>query len=421
MTPLPYELAISLRYLRSKHRQHRVSFNTVISIIGVTLGVAALIATLGIMTGFKEDVQKRILGTKAHVTVVDRTGGNLRDYRHVLDTVGGIPHVMAASPFIYRQILLTSEFGVQGVLLHGIDPSREGQVTDVGRNLIVGSLDDLAASHQTPAASPSASDTALPGIIVGKELSSMLQVTLGDRLNVVSPVGSTRIIGATPKIRGFRLVGIFDSGMYEYDTSLAYIALRNAQAFFDLDDVASGVAIKVDEILLADRVAEAVNHALGFPYWARDWMNLNRNLFSALKMEKLMMFVILVLIILVASFNIVGTLMMIVVEKGREIAILKTMGATSRAVMRIFMLDGLIIGAAGVIMGIPLGYSICWAIQTFYTFPTDVYYISRIPVNIQVFDVLAVALSALLISLLATIYPSRQAARLDPAAALRYE
>ena len=419
MASLPYELSISLRYLRSKHRQRRVSFNTVISIVGVTLGVAALIATLGIMTGFKEDVQKRILGTKSHVVVVDRTGGNLSDYEQALNKVTSVPHVIAASPFIYRQILLTSEFGVQGVLLNGIDPSREGQVTDVGKNLIVGSLDDLKSPQ--PTENSSSSDQVLPGIIVGKELSRMLQVTVGDRLNVVSPVGSTRIIGATPKIRGFRLVGIFDSGMYEYDTSLAYIALHNAQKFFDVGDTVSGVAIKVDEIFLADHIADAIDQTLGFPFWARDWMELNRNLFSALKMEKLMMFVILVLIILVASFNIVSTLMMIVVEKGREIAILKTMGATSQAVMRIFMLDGLIIGMAGMLLGVPLGYSICWAIQTFYTFPTDVYYISRIPVEIRAFDVLVVALSAVFISLIATIYPSRQAAKLDPAVALRYE
>ncbi len=371
------------------------------------------------MTGFKEDVQQRILGTKSHVVVVDRTGGNLSDYEQVLNKVTSVPHVLAASPFIYRQILLTSKFGVQGVLLNGIDPNREGQVTDVEKNLTVGSLDDL--NSPPPTKELSTSDEILPGIIVGKELSRTLQVTVGDRLNVVSPVGSTRIIGATPKIRGFRLVGIFDSGMYEYDTSLAYIALDNAQDFFDVGDTVSGVAIKVDKIFLADQIAEEIDQSLGFPFWARDWMELNRNLFSALKMEKLMMFVILVLIILVASFNIVSTLMMIVIEKGREIAILKTMGATSQAVMRIFMLDGLLIGMAGIVLGIPLGYSICWAIQTFYTFPTDVYYISRIPVEIRGFDVLAVAISAIMISLLATIFPSRQAAKLDPAVALRYE
>ncbi len=416
---LPYEFSISLRYLRSKHRQNRISFNTVISIVGVTLGVAALIATLGIMTGFKEDVQKRILGTKSHIVVVDRTGGNLSDYEQVLNKITGVPHVLAASPFIYRQILLTSKYGVQGVLLNGIDPNREAQVTDVEENLTVGSLDDLKSPP--PTENLSTVNKVLPGIIIGKELSRTLQVTVGDRLNVVSPVGSKRIVGATPKIRGFRLAGIFDSGMYEYDTSLAYIALDNAQKFFDVGDTVSGVAIKVDNIFLADQIAEEIDQSLGFPFWARDWMELNRNLFSALKMEKLMMFVILVLIILVASFNIVSTLMMIVVEKGREIAILKTMGATSQAIMRIFMLDGLLIGVAGIMLGIPLGYSICWAIQTFYTFPTDVYYISRIPVEIRGFDVLVVAISAVVISLLATIFPSRQAAKLDPAVAMRYE
>jgi len=415
---IPYEFSISLRYLKSKHRQHRISFNTIISIVGVTLGVAALIATLGIMTGFKEDIQKRILGTKSHVVVVNQTGENLTDYETIVDQVNHVPHVIAASPFIYRQILLTSQAGVRGVLLNGIDPNREGSVTDIEKNLIVGSLKDLEQPREKKELS---SNSPLPGIIVGKELSRVLQVTIGDRVNVVSPIGSTRVIGATPKIRGFRLAGIFDSGMYEYDTSLAYISLNNAQDFFNIGDTVSGIAIKVEKIFLADKVATEIDQALGSPLWARDWMELNRNLFSALKMEKLMMFVILVLIILVASFNIISTLMMIVVEKGREIAILKTMGATPRAIMRIFMLDGLIIGVAGTMCGIPLGYSICWAIQTFYTFPTDVYYISRIPVEIKVFDVLTVGLSAILISLLATIYPSRQAAKLDPAVALRYE
>jgi lipoprotein-releasing system permease protein len=224
-----------------------------------------------------------------------------------------------------------------------------------------------------------------------------------------------------PKLRPYQVVGIFESGMYDYDSSFAYISLAQAQDFFQLGDGVTGIEIKVDDIFLAAEVATAVEGALGGRYWVRDWKEMNRNLFSALKLEQIIMFVILVLIILVAAFNIIGTLTMIVIEKSREIAILKAMGATRRAVMGIFMLDGLIIGGVGVAIGIPLGYLICWAIETFYTLPADVYYISHIPVRINAFDVALVAGSAFLITFLATAYPSWQAGRLAPVEALRYE
>jgi len=228
-------------------------------------------------------------------------------------------------------------------------------------------------------------------------------------------------LGMIPKIRRFEVVGVFDSGMYEYDSTLAYVSLGTAQDFFSMGDVVSGVEVKVDDIFIADRVAAEIERNLGFPYGARDWMKLNKNLFSALKLEKIIMFIILVLIILVASFNIVSTLTMIVVEKNREIAILKVMGATRRGVMRIFMLDGLIIGIVGTAIGIPLGYAACEILQQFYTLPSDIYYISHLPVKIKGLDVLLVSLSAVIISFLATLYPSWQAAKLNPSEALRYE
>jgi len=257
--------------------------------------------------------------------------------------------------------------------------------------------------------------------VIGKELALRLGVFMGDTINVVSPRGTMGPFGMVPKLRPYQVVGIFDSGMYDYDSSIAYISLAQAQDFFQMGPAVTGIEIKVDEIFRASAVADAAEAALGGRYWVRDWKEMNRNLFSALKLEKIIMFIILILIILVAAFNIIGTLTMIVIEKSREIAILKAMGATRRAVMGIFMLDGLLIGGVGVVIGIPLGYLVCWAIETFYTLPADVYYISHIPVRISLFDVVLVAGSALVITFLATVYPSWQAGRLAPVEALRYE
>jgi lipoprotein-releasing system permease protein len=326
--------------------------------------------------------------------------------------------VIAATPFVLRQVLLTSRSGVQGIVLRGIDPAREVRVTELGKNIKSGSLERL----ETPAAPQAASPTpGHPGIILGKELSLRLGAFIGDDINVVSPVGPISALGMVPKIRTFTVVGIFESGMFEYDSSLAYIALGEAQKFFNMDHTVTGIEVKVDDIFSANGIARSVQQTLGFPYGARDWMEMNRNLFSALKLEKTMMFLLLVLITIVASFNIVSTLTMIVNEKQREIAILKAMGATRKAIMRIFMLNGLIIGLAGTVIGVPLGYLFLWLIQHYWTFDPTVYYISHIPVHVQALDVLLVSISAVLISFTATLYPSWQAGKLDPAAALRYE
>jgi lipoprotein-releasing system permease protein len=312
--------------------------------------------------------------------------------------------------------------------LRGIQPEQETQVTDLQTNMKFGDLAGLKDPSLVPpesgrplsgqAPSPAANR---PGIILGKELSMRLGVFIGDSINVVSPVGPIKSFTMTPKIRPFTVVGIFESGMFEYDSSLSYISLEEAQKFFGLAETVTGIQVKVQDVFLAQNIAQRLEATLGLSFMARDWMQLNSNLFSALKLEKTMMFLLLVLITLVASFNIVGTLTMIVNEKQREIAILKAMGATPQSIMRIFMLNGLVIGLVGTSIGVPLGYSFLWLIQNYWTFDASVYYISRIPVHILPLDVVLVATSAILISFVATFYPSWQAAKLDPVSALRYE
>jgi lipoprotein-releasing system permease protein len=423
---MPYEIFVGLRYLRAKRRNRTISLNTFVSIAGITLGVAALIGTVGIMTGFKEDIQSKILGTTAHIIVQERMKENMPDYDPLIDEIRTVPDVVAATPFVLRQVLLTSQSGVQGIVLRGIDPVREAQVTDVAKNVSSGQLTDLLTPvkvKQPPADDPQGTPELVdkPGIILGKELALRLGVFPGDTLNVVSPVGPISAMGMVPKIRTFAVIGLFHSGMYEYDSSLAYIELGEAQKFFNMGATVSGIEVKVTDVFRAGDIARNIERELGFSHGAKDWMQMNRNLFSALKLEKTMMFLLLVLITIVASFNIVSTLTMIVTEKQKEIAILKAMGATTQSIRRIFMLNGLIIGFSGTAIGIPLGYAFLWLIQTFWTFDPTVYYISTIPVHVLTEDVLLVAGSAVMISFIATVYPANQAAKLQPVAALRYE
>ncbi|MCA9421195.1 MAG: ABC transporter permease, partial [Nitrospira sp.] len=330
---LPYEILVGLRYLRAKRRQRTISLNTFISITGITLGVAALIGTLGIMTGFKEDLQSKILGTTAHVIVQERGTNDMKGYADLVDQIEAVPDVIAAAPFIFKQVLVTSKTAVQGIILRGIQPTQETRVTDIQANMKFGDLADLTAPF-TPSPSPSLNSgqdtpspapTNPPGIILGKELAFRLGVFIGDTINVVSPVGPMTSLTMTPKIRPYTVVGVFESGMFEYDSSLSYISLEEAQKFFNLGETVTGIQVKVNDVFLAQQIAQRLEATLGHTFMARDWMQLNRNLFSALKLEKTMMFLLLVLITLVASFNIVGTLTMIVNEKQREIAILKAM------------------------------------------------------------------------------------------------
>jgi len=413
MMSLPFELFIALKYLKSKRKQAFVSLITLISVGGVTLGVMALIIVLSVMSGFENDLRNKILGTNAHLVVLKLGEKGMDTPEEVLEKIKGVRHVVDASPFTLNQVMLTSERNVCGVVLRGIHPGSEGKVTDLAKNLKEGRLSDLNGSGPPG-----------DGIILGRELSRHLGVPLGDSINVVSPLGGIATpLGMMPRVKKFRVVGIFEVGMYEYDSSLAYISMPAAQHLFRMGSAVSGVEVKLDDIYRAREVGAEIQRRLGFAYWVRDWMEMNRNLFSALKLEKIAMFIILVLIVLVAAFNIIGTLIMMVIEKGRDIGILKSMGATSQSIMVIFMAQGMVIGLVGTILGCILGYGACWALDTykFIKLPGDVYYIDSLPVLMKAFDFVVVSLSALLISFFATLYPSRQAARLDPVVAIRYE
>lgn len=415
---MSYEIMIGLRYLKSKRRGAVVSLITLISSCGVALGVMALIVVLSVMSGFERDLRNKILGTTAHVVLLQFGGEGLGQADAILPRVGRVPHVTGAAPFTLHQVMLSTRHGVRGAVLRGVDPRREGAVTDLARNMKQGSLEALDRTDE--------------GIILGKSLAAALGVGVGDLVTIVSPVGGgVTPLGMAPRVKQFTVVGLFEAGMYEYDAGLAYIAIRDAQTFFRMGTSVTGIEIRLDDIYEAPRVARRLQEELGFPFYTQSWMEMNKNLFSALKLEKTVMFVILVMIVLVAAFGIISTLTMVVMEKTREIAILKSMGATAGGIMRIFMVDGIVIGAAGTLLGLLGGLVVTsnldgivgFVERTFgiNAFPGDVYFLDKLPHQINAPDVIAVAVVSLVISFLATVYPSWQASRLNPLEALRYE
>jgi lipoprotein-releasing system permease protein len=405
-----YQFFIARRYFRSKKKHRGISINTLISTAGVALGVMTLIIVLSVMSGFHEDLQDKILGVNAHVIVMNYKG-KMRDYAKIKKKIDSMEGVADSTPFIYGQVMLRFGDRVQGVVVRGIDPVTGTGTVDVLGKLEGGSVDNLKGDDKGP------------GIIVGKELLRRLGLFVGDTVDMVSPIGEIGPLGMMPKMKKFRIAGYFEAGMYEYDSSLAFIDLAEAQKFFQYGNAVTGIEIKLDDIYDADRISKNIQETLGPPFYAKDWMQMNRNLFSALKLEKIVMFIILTLIILVASFNIISNLIMIVIEKGREIAILKAMGAKNRGVMLIFILHGLIIGVTGTIIGVAGGYVLCYLLKTykFISLPGDVYYLSYLPVKMSPFDFVVVPSAAILITLLATAYPSWQAAKVDPVEPLRYE
>lgn len=430
-----FPLLVALSHLRSRKSEKGISVITFVSMMGVTVGVTALIMVLAVMEGFELDLRDKILGSNAHLVVINYNG-NFSDYASKVDVVEQTEGVSAASPFVYAEVMIRSERGASGVVFKGIDPQKVSAVTDVASNIKMGPGGVVSTTAEKVKVieglhSPERGlfqamddDDELPGILLGEELANQLWVGVGDRVHIINPVGGqVGIMGVpTPDLKTFRVAGVFYSGMYEYDTKWTYVTIDDAQSFLKLDGQINGIEARVSDIDQAGTVAARVEMALQYPFHVRHWKEFNRNLFSALKLEKIVMGLILSLIVMVASLNIVGTLILVVLTRGREIAILRAMGASRGQITRIFMLEGVIIGLVGTVCGTVLGLIGCELLDR-YKFPldTDVYYLDSLPVVVEYPTVAVVILAALSISFLATIYPSQIAARMSPVEGLRYE
>jgi lipoprotein-releasing system permease protein len=416
---MKYEWFIGLRYLKARRQETFISLITVISILGVMIGVMTLNIVMAVMTGFEETLRDRLLGINAHIALI-KSGDQLRDYEKLVDQIRRENGVVAASPSIYGQVMLTAGPRVAGVVVRGVDPDRVNEVIDIQKYMTAGSLQNL---KQPQSLRVDDRTVLLPGLIVGSRLANQLGVFPGSPLQVVSPLGSPTAIGVIPKVRRFIVVGIFKTDMSEIDSTLVFMNLKDAQKFFELEDAATNIEIRVKDVYQARQIADDIQRQLGFPYFAEDWSRLWPNLFSALRLEKTVYFLVLLLMVLVGAFNIVSTLIMVVMEKRKDIAILQSMGATRESIRRIFLFKGCVIGVVGTTLGVLLGLAVCLLIQKYHfiELPKDVFLISTVPVRIYLSNYLLVAFASLLVCLLASIYPARQAAKLDPVEIIRYE
>ena len=407
-----FEFFVALRYLKAKRRQAALSVVTAISVIGVMAGVAALVIALAINNGFRRELQDKLLGATANVNLIRTENDGIRHYDALADRLAKVPHVVADAPALYEQALIANRQRSSGVVIKGIDPDRELRVCDLLHHLTEGSIEGL---NQTfPDADP---------IIVGKGLAKSLGVTVGDTVMIVSPQGTLTPFEVVPKYRHFRVVGVFDSGFYDFDASWVFTNLNAAQRLFDLQNVASVIEFKLDDVYKADAVAETILEAAGHGFSTTTWMDQNHALFSALKLERLVTILTIGLIVLVAALNIFITLAMMVMDKNRDIAILKSMGARNRQIWRVFTLHGILIACVGTVLGLVLGYGGSWLGEAYrlVPLPADVYGLSFVPFIPRPWDGLWISLAVLAISFLASFYPSYSAARVDSAEILRYE
>ncbi|MDE6734152.1 MAG: ABC transporter permease [Desulfovibrio sp.] len=409
---MSFELFVALRYLFSRRKQTFIYVISLMSILGVALGVGALVLVLGVYNGLTTDMRDKILGANAHGIVMSHMPSAFEhDTPALLERIRAAEGVTGAMPFIYTEVMLSAGGGVKGVVLRGIDPETAPSVLSMLTELRAGEARDLVREGT-------------PGIIVGDELARRLGLFVGSRANLLSPAGQKGAAGYSPRIRPFEVVGIFKTGMFEYDSSLAFVSIPAARDVLGLPaGFLSGIEITVKDLFRADETAIRLAEELGAPFYVRTWMDMNANLFAALKLEKIGMFILLAMVVLIGSFSIVTSLVMLVMEKTRDIAVMMSMGATRRMIRRIFMLQGCIIGLVGTLLGYAFGLGVGWLLKRyrFIKLPENVYTLDHLPISITLSDVLIVGASAMLLCFLATLYPARQAARLQPAEALRYE
>ncbi|NLZ18081.1 MAG: lipoprotein-releasing ABC transporter permease subunit [Desulfobulbaceae bacterium] len=407
-----FEWFVSLRYLRAKRKQKFISLITLISILGVAVGVMALIVVLSVYTGFTEGLRDQIIGVNSHL-IIQGYSGTIDDPDAVMNETANVPGVVAQTPMIYTQALITTAAGSNGVVLRGIDPASASKVVTISEKMVSGSLDSLSTATNPPA------------IVLGQDLARQLQTYPDDRVQLLAPNGPLTPMGVLPKVRVCVVGGSFSTGMYEYDSNMGYLDLHTARtlAGLDHDQAVHAIEVRVRNVEAANMVAAAISQKLGPAYVVRDWMQLNQNLFAALKLEKLGIFIALDLIILVAALNIISALIMVVMEKTRDIAILKSMGAKTSSIMRIFFYQGMVIGVVGTILGVISGLGVCALLKRYkiIELPSNVYPMSTIPIKVVPTDVTIIAISALIITLAATLYPSWKAAKVRPAEALSYE
>lgn len=411
MRQMSFELFVALRYLFSRRKQTFIYIISIMSILGVAIGVGALVVVLGVYNGLTTDMRDKILGANAHAIVMSYIPSAFENRSDLLERVRSVKGVTGATPFIYTEVMLSAGGGVKGVVLRGIDPQSAPAVLSMLRQMRSGSAADLEREGT-------------PGLIIGEELAKRLGLGMGSRVNLLSPSGQKTTSGYAPRVRPFEVVGIFKTGMFEYDSSLGFVTLGASRDVLGLpENYLSGVELTVDDVYKADKISTLVSTELGSPFYVRSWMEMNANLFAALKLEKIGMFILLAMVVLIGSFSIVTTLVMLVMEKTRDIAIIMSMGATSGMIRRIFMFQGTIIGVIGTLLGYALGLSLGWLLKRyqFIKLPENVYTLDHLPIIISLSDVLIIGASAMLLCFLATLYPARQASRLQPAEALRYE
>ena len=406
-----FEWFVGMRYLRAKHKHGFISLISLISVAGITVGVIALIVVLSVYSGFTTGLRDQILGVNSHI-IVQKYGGAISNYQLQRDRVLTVKNVTGATPYLYTQTLLSSANGGSGVVLRGIEPRSAENVVNLSQQMVTGSIKDLDQD----------ASNLVPNIILGKNLASELRVGKNDKLRLISPSGPLTPMGVIPKITTCRVSGIFETGMFEYDSTLAYMSIGNVQNFLGVDDIAHGIEVKIKEEYLerADEIAASITEKLGQGFVAKDWMMMNRNLFAAFKLEKIGMFIAMTCIILVAALNIISALVMVVMEKSKDIAILKSMGASSGSIMKIFFLQGTVIAFSGTGLGVAGGLGLCELLSRyqFIELPSNVYPMTTLPIKVLPMDVTIIAVSSIVITLLATLYPSWKASTVQPAEVL---